>query len=205
MEDKINGQIWNVDETGLGLFDGFFTPQLCEKWIEHFKQCKKANMANIWHHPAGKNVADDSRVTLWPPNMNDVESIVTSTGFMKEFMTCFTELIYPKYAEVMIGLKHYKWSIDSAKIQKTLPGGGYHMWHTEDQNLAVSRRLFVVQLYLNTVKEGGETEFLCQKKRISAKQGRVVIFPATYTHYHRGNPPISNEKYVMNLWGEFAE
>ena len=55
-------------------------------------------------------------------------------------------------------------------------------------------------IYLNDVEEGGETEFLYQPKRIKAEKGKIVIFPADFMHTHRGNPPISNEKYVLTGW-----
>jgi len=58
-------------------------------------------------------------------------------------------------------------------------------------------------LYLNDVEEGGETEFLYVKRRVSAKKGRFVLWPAGFTHTHRGNPPLSGEKYIMTGWVEF--
>ena len=57
-------------------------------------------------------------------------------------------------------------------------------------------------LYLNSVTEGGETEFLYQKRRIKPQQGRLVIFPAGFTHTHRGNPPLSGDKYILTSWVE---
>ena len=59
----------------------------------------------------------------------------------------------------------------------------------------------MVQAYLNDEFDGGETEFLYMNKRISAKQGRIIIFPAGFTHTHRGNPPIGGEKYIATSWG----
>ena len=57
-------------------------------------------------------------------------------------------------------------------------------------------------LYLNSVTEGGETEFLYQKRRIKPQQGRLLIFPAGFTHTHRGNPPLSGNKYILTSWVE---
>ena len=58
-------------------------------------------------------------------------------------------------------------------------------------------------LYLNDVDEGGETEFLYQSRRVKAKAGTVVLWPAAYTHVHRGNPPLSGSKYILTGWLEF--
>ena len=38
-------------------------------------------------------------------------------------------------------------------------------------------------------------------KRVKAKTGRLIIFPAGYTHTHRGNPPIGGDKYILTNWG----
>jgi hypothetical protein len=59
-------------------------------------------------------------------------------------------------------------------------------------------------LYLNDIDEGGETEFLYYPKRVKAKQGRLILWPAGFTHTHRGNPPLSNTKYVMTGWIEMT-
>lgn len=87
------------------------------------------------------------------------------------------------------------------KIKKIPVGGGFHNWHYENSRVSYCTRQFVVQAYLNDEFEGGETEFLYINKRVNAKQGRIIIFPAGYTHVHRGNPPIGEEKYIATCWG----
>jgi hypothetical protein len=66
----------------------------------------------------------------------------------------------------------------------------------------VPYRKLVTMLYLNTVEEGGETEFLYLHRRIQPVQGRLLIFPAGFTHTHRGNPPLRGEKYILTSWLE---
>jgi hypothetical protein len=93
----------------------------------------------------------------------------------------------------------------SIKIQRYQPTQGYHVWHSEVTNHGNAGRVLVCLLYLNTVEEGGETEFLYQKMRVPAVQGTLAMFPTTWTHLHRGNPPLKGNKYVINTWLEFAE
>ena len=57
-------------------------------------------------------------------------------------------------------------------------------------------------MFLNTIDEGGETEFLEQGLRFKPKAGDVLIWPAYFTHPHRGNPPLSNDKYLATGWVE---
>ena len=100
------------------------------------------------------------------------------------------------------GLDFYYFKSDRVKIQKTEPGGGFHHWHCEDSqpDIRVTTRKLVWTLYLNDVEEGGETEFLHQSLRVKPEKGKLAIFPASFTHMHRGNPPLSNTKYIATGW-----
>ena len=88
------------------------------------------------------------------------------------------------------------------KMQKTPVGGGYHSWHYESATPNNINRVLVWTVYLNDIEEGGETEFLYYSERVKAEKGKVTIFPANYIATHRGNPPLSNEKYIVTGWYE---
>ncbi|MCF2917107.1 2OG-Fe(II) oxygenase [Pseudoalteromonas sp. Cn5-37] len=82
--------------------------------------------------------------------------------------------------------------------------GGYPYWHSEvypqaGHNEAL-HRVLLFMFYLNDVEEGGETEFYYQQRKISPKQGSMVVAPGYFTHTHRGNKPISNDKYILTSW-----
>lgn len=85
--------------------------------------------------------------------------------------------------------------------------GGYHHWHSEIFPKADSQdplyRVLYYQYYLNTVDEGGETEFYYQERKISPMQGRLVIAPAGFTHTHKGHIPVSGDKYIITSWVMF--
>ena len=105
-----------------------------------------------------------------------------------------------EYLKKFSVLGQEKLLIYDTKAKKIPIGGGFHNWHYENTGLQVSARKLVIQLYLNTIEEGGETEFLYINKRIKAEQGRLIIFPAAFTHTHRGNPPIGKDKYIVSTW-----
>ena len=84
-------------------------------------------------------------------------------------------------------------------LQQTQPKEGYHAWHSEDLNWTNQMRTLAWMVYLNDVDEGGETEYLYQQLKIKPKKGRVVIWPGSFTHIHRGNPPMS-VKYIATGW-----
>ena len=90
-------------------------------------------------------------------------------------------------------------------LQKYLrASGGYHHWHSEiyPQNASCEtlHRVLLFQFYLNDVAEGGETEFLYQGRKVEARQGRLIIAPAGFTHTHKGHVPHSGDKYVATSW-----
>lgn len=90
------------------------------------------------------------------------------------------------------------------KYQKS--SGGYHHWHSEhfpsphDPANSALHRVLLWMYYLNDVDKGGGTSFYYQDKTISPKQGTLVIAPAGFTHTHRGEVPVSNDKYILTSW-----
>jgi hypothetical protein len=87
------------------------------------------------------------------------------------------------------------------KIQKTNPGEGYHIWHCEQNNGEQANRCLVWAIYLNDIEEAGETEFLYQKLRVPPKENTIIIWPAAFTHTHRGNVVHGKKsKYIVTGW-----
>ncbi len=93
----------------------------------------------------------------------------------------------------------------SINLQKYVQAsGGYHHWHSEiyPQNASCDslHRVLLFQFYLNDVAEGGETEFYYQHRRIAARQGRLIIAPAGFTHSHKGHVARSGDKVIATSW-----
>ena len=97
----------------------------------------------------------------------------------------------------------YIWSLDPLiKIQKYSKGEGYHVWHNENTGSPdTNKRHLVFMTYLNDVK-GGETGFLYQKLKIKPKKGLTLIWPAIWTHTHKGHIAKS-DKYIITGYYNF--
>ena len=106
-----------------------------------------------------------------------------------------------EYLQAFAVLNKKKFLLHDIKLKHIPAGGGFHTWHYETGALEVAARQFVIQVYLNDDFEGGETEFLYQQRREKAVAGDVLIFPASFTHTHRGNPPLGGSKYIATSWG----
>lgn len=55
-------------------------------------------------------------------------------------------------------------------------------------------------IYLNTVEKGGKTDFPNQGLSVKPEAGKVVIWPAAYTHPHRSAPDLDEWKYIVTGW-----
>ena len=113
----------------------------------------------------------------------------------------FERLGRPKTTELI----QYLYRSGNINIQKYQQGvGGYPHWHSEQfpqlgHNEAL-HRVVLYMYYLNDVEEGGETEFYYQQRLIKPTKGTMVIAPAAFTHSHRGNVPMSGDKYIATSW-----
>ena len=90
------------------------------------------------------------------------------------------------------------------KLCKYNKNDGFLKWHADSltrETVLMSKqyRLLGFIWYLNNVEVGGETEFL-YKRKIKPTTGKLLIFPSTWTYIHRGNIPISCDKYIIVGW-----
>ena len=86
------------------------------------------------------------------------------------------------------------------------PGAGFKKWHTERTivNADQACRAFVFMTYLNDVPEGG-TDFFYQQLTIPAKKGLTIIWPAEWTHTHKGQITKKHEKMIFTGWFSFPK
>jgi len=98
--------------------------------------------------------------------------------------------------------------IPHMQMQRYVDEEGYHAWHYENEvtEESMQMRQMAFMWYLNDVYDGGETEFKFQKIKVEPKEGRAVIFPAFWTHTHKGNKPKAGQtKYIITGWIERLE
>jgi len=186
----------------IAVFDGVMTPEECQVLIDHYEAMAGLNLSysrvQIGDAPSHKK-NDRAVFVLEQQSLRFTPDTSFITYFMDRFWNCYNQYV-EHYSILSEASKH---QVRMMKLQKTLPGQGYHIWHFESDSLERAGRVLSWGLYLNTIEQGGETEFLYQGVRIPATQGTLVIWPAGFTHTHRGNPPLSGEKYLLTGWVEF--
>lgn len=182
----------------IGVYDNYITREECNFAIKLFEDQNKFNntinrlgseKASILQKQDQQYFVDGRNIEIWWESL-------------KSMMVNF-DLAWHHYVENTGALGAYDtpFYFTQLKIQKTLPTEGYHVWHLEHgKGFDTEARAFVFSIYLNDVEEGGETEFLHFSKRVKPKTGRIVIWPAGFPYLHRGNPPLSGEKYILTSW-----
>ena len=98
------------------------------------------------------------------------------------------------------------YTITGYKFQKSVEGGGFTAWHSELPVFKpmwekVRDRFGVWSIYLNDT-DTGYTDFMHQKLSIKPETGKLVIWPAYFTHTHRANPDLKEDKYIITGWLE---
>jgi len=187
----------------IGIYENAFTKEYCENAIKYFNNMQANGFTKNRMQAEGveKTKKDDD---AYFGHSEESVNLQLSGNMFREFNEIFWKIYKEQYAPnfaVLTESGHH--NNYSFKMQKTPIGGGYHVWHYESDSREKCHRLLAWMVYLNDVEEGGETEFLYQHLRVKPKQGTLVIWPASFTHTHRGNPPLSNEKYIITGWTEF--
>jgi hypothetical protein len=187
-------------EQFIGIYENAFSKEYCENLIKDYDTAIEAGYGRTRQQAETFNTLQKCDTQLF----NNLHNIQIPVSRIKEFNEIFWDIYYPLYSAEFPSVKNSDaHSNYYFKIQKTELRGGYHTWHYESNARNICNRLLVWTIYLNDVEEGGETEFLYQSMRVKPKQGTLVIWPAAFTHTHRGNPPLSNAKYIVTGWTEF--
>jgi len=64
----------------------------------------------------------------------------------------------------------------------------------------LSNRYLVLLWYLNDVERGGATRFARLDMEVTARAGRLLVFPPYWMYQHEGLPPDSGDKYILSTY-----
>ena len=98
-----------------------------------------------------------------------------------------------------------KLEIGRFNIGKYMKGQHFQKIHTERSTLGSLHRLLAFMTYLNNVDDGGSTYFSHYDLYIKPKKGLTIIWPAEWTHAHKGNIVNSGSKYIITGWLTFPK
>jgi hypothetical protein len=90
-------------------------------------------------------------------------------------------------------------AFEQFRIKKYNPGGEDRFdTHVDVLDYLSARRFLSFMWYLNDVETGGETVF--KDLIIKPKKGTLLLFPPLWMFPHKGNPLITDSKYIMSTY-----
>ena len=186
----------------IGMIPEGFPKKLCKKLIEAHKDLQALNKTVPGRVGSGvvRAAKDSTDVDLGVYHIY-IDLLHETNGYLQSSYNIYME----KYWQIQQYLESH--IVTAWQIQRydAKDNGGYHQFHIENSGTNSMRRVMAYIVYLNDIDEGGETEFLHQNIRVKPEAGKVVIFPAYFTHVHRGNPVLSGQdKYIMTGWFEYT-
>ena len=182
----------------IGVWEGFVPKPFCEKIVSYFDNVLENNSNGT----DAVEFAKGEEQYVSSMNRKDISMMLNYADATLSYQTNqFLKSCLMHYIDEYSQLKPVGLLSTDLKIQKTSPGGGYHMWHYENAAASHAQRELTWMVYLNDIPDGeGETEFLYQRRRIKPTMGTVVIWPAGMTHVHKGNTVFTTDKYIMTGW-----
>lgn len=177
---------------------------LCDRIIDFHMMTPNKKPGSI-----GRNTNGNEEQLIIPEIKASTDAILFGPeSIAKEYSAALQKVVEEYIKRFFFCNAHGAWSIEeSINIQHYKPGEGYKVWHAErasgiGKNAA---RHLVFMTYLNDVTEGGETEFYYQGMKVQPRKGLTLIWPADWTHTHRGIPSLTQDKYVITGWFSYVE
>lgn len=194
MNSKYNGFI--------GIYDNVYPEGYCQHLISVFDEMEASGAGSnrVQSENAKRHIKNDYQIgmSLKGHNIEPFNGHNPVDLFFNGLQKCYDE-----YINTFSTLVDGKIRGTAMKMQRTSPGGGYHVWHGEQGNGEHANRVLVYMLYLNTLEpnEAGETEFLYQRERYNPTANQMLLWPASFTHTHRGNAVFGDRsKYIVTGW-----
>ena len=183
----------------ISIYDNQLTPDECSAAIHHFETSRYTHQGKLGGQADSKiintSIKDSTDLTL------QFSSKTSLTKMFERHLNKCAE----KYKEenIEVAQNIFDWGIaDLFNIQRYKPGQAFKAIHCE-HSTKETKTVLAWMVYLNTMSDGGGTEFTNYEIITDAIQGRLVIWPAYWTHCHRGILSNTETKYIATGWFSF--
>lgn len=97
--------------------------------------------------------------------------------------------------------------ITGLRIQRYFKNDGFYREHVDGSPWDINEpngdnrtntRVLAILVYLNTITDGGGTNFGIHDYSVEAEIGKIVVFPTNWTHPHMGLVPYSSDKWIIS-------
>ena len=172
-------------------------PSISDELVELFENNKKFQSPGfVTGGRVDEKVKNSIDLTISPYQLEE-KKFRAAARYMEEL-----KALYSDYLEQWEFLKSFlpRAHIGPFNIQKYNEGGHFGKLHSERTSLNSLQRTLVWMTYLNDVEDGGETEFPMFGLKVKPEKGKTLIWPAEWTHAHRGSVVTRGTKYIITGW-----
>ena len=198
--NRIAGETTHLNPTFIGSWM-IEQPSLCDELVAHFE----AHIAEqkIGTTSRGMNLTVKDRVDISiAPNEVSLPGNESLKIYIDSLHKCYMDYLaqWPFLKEM-----GKKLEIGVFNLGRYHKGQHFQQLHTERSGLNNLHRVLAWMTYLNDVDEGGETYFSHYDITVKPKKGLTIIWPAEWTHAHRGNVLLEGSKYMITGWMSYCE
>tara|TARA_Y100001968_G_scaffold112514_1_gene101968 strand:+ start:8574 stop:9176 length:603 start_codon:yes stop_codon:yes gene_type:complete len=174
---------------------------ICDEIIEYFEINQTKHAQGVTISGLNKNHKNRTDITLLPKEINHEKNKIFKTYF---------NLLFECYKDY-----HAQWPLLKKSIGGNLKIGRFNIGryqagqhfneiHSERCSLDSLHRLFAFMTYLNDVDDGGSTYFSHYDLEVKPSKGLTILWPAEWTHSHKGNMIRKGTKYIITGWLNFC-
>jgi len=176
---------WNLDPL-----------DLCDEIISYFESNESKQKKGQTISGLNQNVKKSVDINISPNEIKLPKNQVFNS-YLNALFTCHKDYIlqWPFLASFLNRVE-----IGSFNIQRYQAGEHFQQIHSERTSIESLHRIFAWMTYLNDVDDGGTTYFSHYGLEIVPRKGLTLIWPAEWTHAHKGNVLHSGSKYIITGW-----
>ena len=174
---------------------------ICDEIIDYFESNKNKHYTGTTASGRDLDFKDSTDIQIQPNEINLPGNEVFER-YLNNLFSCYQEYVdeWP-----FLGTFAKNLQIGAFNLQRYRNGQHFQHLHSERCSLATLHRVFAWMTYLNDVdmKSGGSTFFSHYDLEVQPKKGLTLIWPAEWTHAHKGNLLKSDSKYIITGWMYF--
>jgi len=177
------------------------THAVCDALINHFESHSGKHRKGVT--TAGKHLGDKRNTDLTVlPNEVGLQGNEILKTYIDQLYECYKDYLlqWPFLGQTVGNLE-----IGPFSLVRYHAGDHFQKIHTERADLSTLHRILVWMTYLNDVEAGGSTYFSHYDIEVQPRQGLTLIWPAEWTHAHRGNVLGAGSKYIITGWMHFPQ
>jgi len=179
------------------IYDADLEPAFCQKLLTSFAGLERFHQQNGRNLRAG--LADSAWTELNVSRMSDA-------GFLGFFRRQIDNAVAAYNRDVQLTIPVPNSPVTADLIMKRYrPGRDERFQLHFDAVNHLANRYLVLLWYLNDVADGGETRFPQLDVSVSARAGRLLMFPPYWMYQHEGIAPRSGDKYILSTYLLFTD